>query len=212
MKRNQGAGYFQYLAIGIIIGVIIVVCSSFIIKMKLAATPNKTPEFSAIPSPTVSTEPSPEPSRVDKVKDPVCDKMIDPGESISYKFGGKTYYFCSEQCQRTFQDDPLPYVDFTMKVQIQIEPAGTASPGQSQAAPETPITPAEPEIKIIAEPKTVEKTAPAKVTPQAKPTIEEIPLVTEPVTKPTAKPTAKATPTKKSGSVQELQIEEIPLE
>ncbi|KKS97997.1 MAG: cation transporting P-type ATPase, Cu2+-exporting ATPase [Candidatus Gottesmanbacteria bacterium GW2011_GWA2_43_14] len=45
-----------------------------------------------------------------KVKDPVCKMMVDP-EKAEYKSNhdGKTYYFCSENCQKTFEADPQNY-------------------------------------------------------------------------------------------------------
>lgn len=47
-----------------------------------------------------------------QVKDPVCGMLIDatsaPGKS---DYQGKTYYFCSAQCQRQFDGDPGRYAD-----------------------------------------------------------------------------------------------------
>lgn len=46
-----------------------------------------------------------------KVKDPVCGMMVDP-EKTQYKSDhkGKTYYFCSENCQKAFETDPSQYL------------------------------------------------------------------------------------------------------
>jgi YHS domain-containing protein len=43
-------------------------------------------------------------------KDPVCGMMVDE-KSAKWKsaYGGKTYYFCSEGCKRTFEKDPKKY-------------------------------------------------------------------------------------------------------
>lgn len=45
------------------------------------------------------------------VKDPVCGMEIDPEDAAAEtEYQGKTYYFCSEQCQETFQANPNNYV------------------------------------------------------------------------------------------------------
>ncbi len=38
------------------------------------------------------------------VKDPVCGMTVDKNKALSAVIDGKTYYFCSETCLRTFQD------------------------------------------------------------------------------------------------------------
>ncbi|MHA1381739.1 MAG: heavy metal translocating P-type ATPase [Candidatus Helarchaeota archaeon] len=38
------------------------------------------------------------------VKDPVCGMTVDKKKALSAVIDGKTYYFCSESCLRTFQD------------------------------------------------------------------------------------------------------------
>lgn len=38
------------------------------------------------------------------VKDPVCGMTVDKNKALSAVIGGKTYYFCSETCLKTFQD------------------------------------------------------------------------------------------------------------
>lgn len=46
--------------------------------------------------------------------DPVCGASLgeaDEGTSIKSYYGGKTYYFCSEECQDAFEDDPEMYVE-----------------------------------------------------------------------------------------------------
>ena len=48
------------------------------------------------------------------MKDPVCGMDIDPkdpavaGRKVVYE--GKAYYFCSDECKRDFQKDPVAYV------------------------------------------------------------------------------------------------------
>ena len=43
-------------------------------------------------------------------KDPVCGMMVDE-KSAKWKsaYGGKTFYFCSESCKKTFDKDPKKY-------------------------------------------------------------------------------------------------------
>lgn len=39
--------------------------------------------------------------------DPVCGMMVEEGPgAITFEYKGKTYYFCSRGCQRTFEKDP----------------------------------------------------------------------------------------------------------
>lgn len=46
-----------------------------------------------------------------KEKDPVCGMMVDPQtakEKMVYR--GKTYYFCSDHCQKQFAENPAQFV------------------------------------------------------------------------------------------------------
>ncbi|MFO7760128.1 MAG: YHS domain-containing protein [Desulfobia sp.] len=40
------------------------------------------------------------------VEDPVCHSFVPKKEAIRGVKGGKTFYFCSESCARTFLEDP----------------------------------------------------------------------------------------------------------
>jgi Cu+-exporting ATPase len=40
----------------------------------------------------------------DRAKDPICGMMVDKATALRSERGGRTYYFCSPQCQRTFAD------------------------------------------------------------------------------------------------------------
>jgi Cu(I)/Ag(I) efflux system membrane fusion protein len=46
------------------------------------------------------------------VKDPVCGMDVDSGAMDALKVlkGGKTYYFCSEECRKSFEANPAKYV------------------------------------------------------------------------------------------------------
>jgi YHS domain-containing protein len=36
-------------------------------------------------------------------KDPVCGTYVPEHQSLKYKFGGETYFFCSPECKQKFQ-------------------------------------------------------------------------------------------------------------
>jgi len=40
------------------------------------------------------------------VSDPMCGKAVDPEKALALTWEGKTYYFCSEDCRRRFEQDP----------------------------------------------------------------------------------------------------------
>lgn len=43
-------------------------------------------------------------------KDPVCGMTLEPAKAAGQlDHAGTTYYFCSAQCQRTFQENPQKY-------------------------------------------------------------------------------------------------------
>ena len=45
------------------------------------------------------------------VRDPVCGMDISPTTAVtSTEFEGTTYHFCSEDCYRTFTEDPAQFV------------------------------------------------------------------------------------------------------
>jgi Cu+-exporting ATPase len=51
-----------------------------------------------------------------QVKDPVCGMTIDSKDAVAQaKYEGKTYYFCSEQCRKTFEGAPQRYADASGK-------------------------------------------------------------------------------------------------
>ena len=44
-------------------------------------------------------------------RDPVCGMTVDPTTATaSEQYHGKTYYFCSDDCHRTFVADPTSFV------------------------------------------------------------------------------------------------------
>jgi Cu+-exporting ATPase len=44
-------------------------------------------------------------------KDPVCGMEIDPNDAAAtVDHEGQTYYFCSQDCADSFQDDPDSYI------------------------------------------------------------------------------------------------------
>jgi Cu+-exporting ATPase len=47
----------------------------------------------------------------DQVTDPVCGMSVAPAMAMtSTVVSGETYYFCSEDCYRTFMKNPAAYV------------------------------------------------------------------------------------------------------
>lgn len=47
----------------------------------------------------------------DTLRDPVCGMSVSPVTSVtSTEYEGTTYYFCSEDCYRTFTENPAQYV------------------------------------------------------------------------------------------------------
>lgn len=61
-----------------------------------------------------------------KVKDPVCGMEFDSSQAEAQtSYHGQSYYFCSEECQRTFNENPKEFV-------------GTARDQESDLAPPSP--------------------------------------------------------------------------
>lgn len=47
-----------------------------------------------------------------QVKDPVCGMQIDSDDAVaSMEYEGTTYYFCSEDCKESFEEDPADYAE-----------------------------------------------------------------------------------------------------
>ena len=50
------------------------------------------------------------PRRMALVKDPICGMMIESTKAAGNSaFQGKTFYFCSSSCKRTFDKDPAKW-------------------------------------------------------------------------------------------------------
>lgn len=238
-KYNRGLSNVYYLAFGVLIGIIIVVISSFIMKWKLSAKMTKEAAEKALPSPAVSVNKeasSDEAVRIDRVKDPVCGKMVNPNSDLKCQFQGKTYHFCNDICMRSFQDDPLSYVEYSVKFRIRIEPVeqttntDNANPSSNESVSTQPsFIPLEPvkstndkpsldkpaaDKPAVVELKSPPKTELAPVKPKSNPTPEEINLSGESKPSKTEQPkkAKQQKPKSKPSNPNELQIEEIPLE
>ena len=49
-----------------------------------------------------------------KVKDPVCGMEFDSSQAEAQTiYHGEAFYFCSEECRRTFDENPKEFVDAT---------------------------------------------------------------------------------------------------
>ena len=45
-----------------------------------------------------------------KVKDPVCLMQIETDDAVAHEdYQGQRYHFCTENCQKAFQQDPERY-------------------------------------------------------------------------------------------------------
>jgi multidrug efflux pump subunit AcrA (membrane-fusion protein)/YHS domain-containing protein len=71
-------------------------------------------------APAAATDASP--------KDPVCGMDVDPKKpnAIKTEYGGKTYYFCSNHCKKTFDANPEKYPPKAMSAQDGSAPRGPA--------------------------------------------------------------------------------------
>ncbi len=73
----------------------------------------------------------------DVVKDPVCGLNIDEGKAksagLKSDYQGKTYYFCSEECQKKFDKMPARY---GAKPEAGPAPGGVVTAPKAQVAPE----------------------------------------------------------------------------
>ncbi len=45
-----------------------------------------------------------------KMHDPVCGMEVDPARAVRGERGGKTYYFCSQNCKKDFDANPAKYL------------------------------------------------------------------------------------------------------
>jgi Cu(I)/Ag(I) efflux system membrane fusion protein len=55
------------------------------------------------------TNPQQKPKEEAKAKDPVCGMTVERATARKTEYHGKTYYFCSEECKRRFEQDPEKY-------------------------------------------------------------------------------------------------------
>jgi len=242
IHSTRGASTLFFLGLGVVIGVIIVIFSASFMKWKNQAKAARTVPAAASPSPqpsptgeTAGNETdAPDAVRLDRVKDPVCGKLVNPNTDLNVKFKGKTFCFCSEECLRTFRDDPFSYVDFKLNLEIRIDPSAapvdtiqeTTAPTDSTEEPsdtalpdatETKAPP--PRIEIPNDEPTIKpppRNKPSNTAPvRTQPTPEEIPLnggeVAQPKP-PKEKPPGIVDKPKPPKKTEELKIEEIPLE
>jgi len=78
---------------------------------------------------------------VAQVRDPVCDMMVEPAEAAgSSTWQGKTWYFCSTMCQKSFDADPAKFVapsepPFTTTGPLTAPKFGSAGSGGAEDEP-----------------------------------------------------------------------------
>ena len=51
-----------------------------------------------------------QPELVDPYEDPVCHTKVDPDRAPNTLYRGHTFYFCSKQCKREFDQNPMLWV------------------------------------------------------------------------------------------------------
>ena len=54
----------------------------------------------------------------DKAKDPICGMVVNKASSLKTERGGRTYYFCSEGCKRTFESPETELKSMKTRVMI----------------------------------------------------------------------------------------------
>jgi RND family efflux transporter MFP subunit len=82
---------------------------------------------SAVVSSGVTQEAKQHPAHdVTATRDPVCGMPLDPGKlhSSSHRetYRGETYVFCSDKCQRKFEQDPAKYIGEKMESTASLQP------------------------------------------------------------------------------------------
>jgi YHS domain-containing protein len=50
------------------------------------------------------------PAPPDREVDPVCHMNVDTAKAKTAVYGGRVYYFCSQECRAKFEAEPLTYV------------------------------------------------------------------------------------------------------
>jgi membrane fusion protein, copper/silver efflux system len=119
-------GNFVTVTSGLTVGEKVVTSGNFLIdsesKMRSSALIS--------PSAIKETHESSDQSEALALRDPVCGMQLDPNSSSSAehveKYQGEVFHFCSDKCQKKFQQDPAKYAG--VKVGSVSGPAGAASP------------------------------------------------------------------------------------
>ena len=47
---------------------------------------------------------------VDRSKDPVCGRVVEDESALKTEWAGQVYYFCSNECQERFEQDPAQFL------------------------------------------------------------------------------------------------------
>ena len=68
--------------------------------------------FAGAPVTTVWAQ-AEKPEKAEKVKDPVCNMMVEKRPQLSAQYNGKTYYFCMKADMAAFKKDPDKYLKGT---------------------------------------------------------------------------------------------------
>ena len=54
----------------------------------------------------------------ERAKDPICGMMVDKATALTCERGGRTYYFCSQSCLRTFEDPERELKSMRLRVTV----------------------------------------------------------------------------------------------
>jgi YHS domain-containing protein len=66
----------------------------------------------------VDSTSKPSAEKAKKVKDLVCGMDVDRSpDTLNTRYKGKTYYFCSKQCMKSFEANPEEYIHKSMAAQ-----------------------------------------------------------------------------------------------
>jgi Cu+-exporting ATPase len=72
-------------------------------KARFDAAPESFLGAAGAPKPSPMREAAPGTAKHDLAKDPICGMVVDRGHSLTASIAGRTYYFCSDGCLRTFE-------------------------------------------------------------------------------------------------------------
>jgi YHS domain-containing protein len=65
------------------------------------------------------------------VEDPVCEMQFEEEEAFAtLEFGGKVYFFCSETCRKSFEEEPERFAEALLELPENTGHLLSAGPGK----------------------------------------------------------------------------------